>query len=40
VVAKGAKLRVMGRKKGWLQVSNPATSERGWIYAANIVAVR
>jgi hypothetical protein len=40
VVAKGAKLRVMGRKKGWLQVSNPATSERGWIYAANIAAVR
>jgi len=40
VVAKGAKLRVMGRKKGWLQVSNPATSERGWIYAANIATVR
>jgi hypothetical protein len=40
VVAKGAKLRVMGRKKGWLQVTNPATSERGWIYAANIAAVR
>ena len=40
VVEKGAKLRVMGRKKGWLQVSNPATSERGWIYAANIAAVR
>jgi len=31
VVAKGAKLRVLGRKKGWLQVSNPATAERGWI---------
>jgi Bacterial SH3 domain len=40
VVPKGAKLRVMGRKKGWLQVSNPATSERGWIYAANIAAER
>jgi hypothetical protein len=40
VVAKGAKLRVMGRKKGWLQVTNPATSERGWIYAANIASVR
>ena len=40
VVAKGAKLRVMGRKKGWLQVTNPATSERGWIYAANIATVR
>ena len=40
VVAKGAKLRVLGRKKGWLQVSNPATSERGWIHASNITAVR
>jgi Bacterial SH3 domain len=40
VVPKGAKLRVMGRKKGWLQVSNPATSERGWIYAASIAAER
>jgi len=40
VVAKGAKLRVLGRKKGWVQVSNPATAERGWIYAANIAAVR
>jgi hypothetical protein len=40
VVAKGAKLRVMERRKGWLEVSNPATAERGWIYAANIAAVR
>jgi SH3 domain-containing protein len=40
VVAKGAKLRVMGRKKRWLQVTNPATSESGWIYAANIATVR
>ena len=40
VVAKGARLRVLGRKKGWLQVSNPATAERGWIHAANIAAVR
>ena len=40
VVAKGAKLRVIGRKKRWLQVTNPATSESGWIYAANIATVR
>ena len=40
VVAKGAKLRVLGRKKGWVQVSNPATAERGWIYASNITAAR
>ena len=29
VVPKGAKLRVMGRKKRWVQVTNPATSEKG-----------
>ena len=40
VVAKGAKLRVLGRKKGWLRYSNPATAERGTIRAANIAAVR
>jgi Bacterial SH3 domain len=40
VVAKGAKLHVMGRKKRWLQVTNPANSESGWIYAANIATVR
>ena len=36
VVAKGAKLRVMTRKKRWVQVTNPATSERGWIYAPKL----
>jgi uncharacterized protein YgiM (DUF1202 family) len=40
VVAKGAKLRLIGRKKRWLQVTNPATSESGWIYAANIATGR
>jgi hypothetical protein len=29
---KGLKLRVLGRKKGWVQVSDPATSTKGWIY--------
>lgn len=33
VIAKGAKLPVMGRKRGWVQVTNPATSEKGWIYS-------
>ena len=33
VVAKGAKLRVVARKRGWVQVSDPATSQSGWIYA-------
>ena len=33
VIAKGAKLRVISRKRGWVEVSNPATSQHGWIYA-------
>jgi len=40
VVAKGAKLRVIGRKRGWVQVSDPATSRSGWIYASNVATVR
>jgi hypothetical protein len=35
VVAKGAKLQVMGRKRGWVKVTNPATSESGWVYAGS-----
>jgi hypothetical protein len=35
VVAKGAKLSVMGRKRGWVKVTNPATSESGWVYAGS-----
>jgi hypothetical protein len=35
IVAKGAKLEVLGRKRGWVQVSNPETSEKGWIYAGS-----
>jgi Bacterial SH3 domain len=40
VVEKGAKLRVTGRKHRWVQVTNPATSEKGWIYAGKIATVR
>jgi hypothetical protein len=36
VVAKGAKVEVLDRKRGWLQVTNPATSEQGWIYGGYI----
>jgi hypothetical protein len=36
VVERGTKLRALARKKGWIQVSNPVTSEKGWIYAGNI----
>jgi hypothetical protein len=40
VIAKGAKLRVIGRKRGWVQVTNPATSQGGWIYSGNTDTVR
>jgi uncharacterized protein YgiM (DUF1202 family) len=32
VVAKGAKLEVLGRKRGWVKVNSPESSESGWIY--------
>jgi hypothetical protein len=28
----GTELRLIGYQQGWFQVSNPATSQRGWIY--------
>jgi hypothetical protein len=40
VVERATKLRAIGRKKGWVQVTNPTTSETGWIYAGNIGPVR
>jgi uncharacterized protein YgiM (DUF1202 family) len=40
VVAKDAKLRVIGRKNRWVQVTDPATSEKGWIYARHVATVR
>jgi hypothetical protein len=33
VVEKGLKMRVTGRDKNWVQVSDPATSSNGWIYS-------
>jgi hypothetical protein len=33
VVEKGLKMRVIGRDKHWVQVSDPATSSNGWIYS-------
>lgn len=32
VAKKGAKLRVLARNKGWVQVSDPTTSVKGWVY--------
>ena len=40
VVAKDAKLRVIARKNRWVQVTNLATSEKGWIYARHVTTVR
>lgn len=36
VIAKGAKLPVLDRKRGWVQVSDPATSAKGWIYSGYV----
>ncbi len=32
VISKGTKLKVTGRKRRWVQVTNPTTAESGWIY--------
>jgi hypothetical protein len=32
VANKGAKLRVLARNKSWVQVSDPTTSVKGWVY--------
>jgi hypothetical protein len=37
VIAKGAKLSLEGRKRGWMRVTDPKTSQSGWIYAGNVV---
>jgi hypothetical protein len=37
VVAKGAKLAVLDRKRGWVQVTDPETSHKGWIYSGLLV---
>jgi hypothetical protein len=39
VVAKGTKLRVIGRKDRWVQVTNPASSEKGWIYTGHVATL-
>jgi hypothetical protein len=36
VVAKGSKLSVTERKRGWLHVTDPATSKDGWIYSGYV----
>jgi hypothetical protein len=36
VAEKGAKLRVTGRQGNWVQVTDPATAEVGWVYSRYI----
>jgi hypothetical protein len=33
IAQKGEKLRVIGRQSKWVQVTDPATSETGWVYS-------
>jgi hypothetical protein len=43
VMAKGSKLLPIARKRGWVKVTNVATSETGWVYsnyAASVVKSR
>jgi hypothetical protein len=37
VVAKGAKLAVLDRKRGWVLVTDPETGHKGWIYSGLLV---
>ncbi len=40
VVAKGTKLRVVARKRGWVQATDPASEKTGWVYSGNVAASR
>jgi uncharacterized protein YgiM (DUF1202 family) len=33
IAQKGEKLRVIGRTSNWVRVTDPATSESGWVYS-------
>lgn len=37
VIAKGADLPVLDRKRGWVQVAHPETGKHGWIYSGLLV---
>jgi uncharacterized protein YgiM (DUF1202 family) len=38
VVAKGTKLRVMSRKRSWVEVDDPSSEKSGWIYSGHAAA--
>jgi uncharacterized protein YgiM (DUF1202 family) len=33
IAQKGEKLRVIGRESNWVQVTDPASSDTGWVYS-------
>jgi len=39
-IAKGAKLRVLDRKRGWLKVAGPDGVQSGWIYSGHTTALQ
>ncbi len=39
VMDNGTKLRVIARKGGWVQVTDPATAETGWVYSRYVASV-
>jgi Bacterial SH3 domain len=38
VMEGGTKLHEIGRKGGWVQVTNPATAETGWVYSRYVAS--
>ncbi len=38
VMEGGTKLHEIGRKDGWVQVTNPATAETGWVYSRYVAS--
>jgi hypothetical protein len=36
VIARGTRLAVVDRKRGWVKVNDPATSKEGWIYSGYV----
>ena len=39
VMDRGSKLRIIGRKRAWLKVSDAASSQTGWIYSLYAASV-
>lgn len=37
VIAKGADLPVLGRRRGWVKVAHPESGKQGWIYSGLLV---